>query len=220
MEEFVIVKKVTSSNKYWDISSESGTCFGLKKKYKVKPKVGDEITLHTKNFSLIRGMDLNGEIIFYKTDAQLEVHRIKEQLKYKKQKEEQFKKEEKGLNESYDKLPKIFQERIDRFRKNNPDFRIDYESYEMFCCKQAIEIANGCKTKEKVQEFSKLNWNDQKKMVKKLDDGHSGNTFSASVQLAYLYLNNEEDVKKMHGSLSTLVGSKEYGDIEKNENNK
>ncbi len=85
----------------------------------------------------------------------------------------------------------------------------------MFCCEQAIIIAKSCKTPDAVAKFQKLDWKEQKEMVKKLDDGHSGNTFGASCALAYWYLQQPENVVKMRGSLATLVGSKEYGDIPK-----
>ena len=110
-------------------------------------------------------------------------------------------------------LPKCFQERIDKFRTNNDRFRIDYESYEVFCCEQAVVIANACKTPEEIQVFASKKWDEQLKQVPELSDGHSGNTFGASCHLAHWYLSNPENVIKMHGALSPLVGSDEYGDV-------
>jgi hypothetical protein len=43
------------------------------------------------------------------------------------------------------------------------------------------------------------------------DDDHSGNTFGCSVKLALLSLEQPEGVVLIHGALSPLVGSKEYG---------
>ena len=212
-QETRTITEVTDGKEMISIST-GGMCCGLYKKYGVMPKVGDELTVHTKggSFGTIRGMDLNGKKIFWKTDDELEAERVEWLRKNEEDKQEKFKKQEKSLDASYNKLPKCFQERIDKYRNNNPRFRVDYESYEMFCCEQAVEIAKACKTAEGVQEFQKLEWDKQKKKVKKLSDGHSGNTFGGSVHLAYWYLQQPENVVKMHGSLATLVGSDAYGD--------
>lgn len=62
----------------WFEISQDGMCCGLKKKYGVIPKVGDRLTVHTKcgTFWTIRGMDLNGNRIFWKTDEELEQARL------------------------------------------------------------------------------------------------------------------------------------------------
>lgn len=58
----------------WYSISIEGLCCGLKKEYGVKPKVGDHLTLHTKGdrFGTIRGIDLNGKQIFWKTEEELQ----------------------------------------------------------------------------------------------------------------------------------------------------
>ena len=108
----------------------------------------------------------------------------------------------------------MFKARIDRFWRNNPDFRVEYENYEMFCCTQAVGIADAMKTPEGVQNFKTKQWDEQKALFPELSDGHSGNTFGCSVALAYWYLSQPENVTKAHGALSPLVGSEAYGDID------
>lgn len=208
------ITNVTESDDWYEIS-QNGMCCGLKKKYGVKPIVGDKLTVHTKgsSFGTIRGMDLNGDVIFWFSDEELEIQR-KEWLDANENKKQlKFKEKVAEMDEKYNNLPDIFKKRIDKFRANNDRFRIDYEDYEVFCCEQAFLIANACKTKEAVQEFKNKDWKDQIKEVDGLSDGHSGNTFGASCQLAYLYLDNPDNVIKLPGALSPLVGSKEYGDI-------
>lgn len=213
--ENLVVESVTDSKDWYSISTEDGTGFGLEKKYGVKPKKGDKITLHTYGGSGIRGMDINGEKIYYKSDAQLEDERQEWLAENERKKQAAFKKNKPQMDKDYESLPQVFRERIDRFRENNDRFRIDYEVYEVFCCKQAVEIAEGCKTRENIEEFKKLDFKEQKKSVPNLDDGHSGNTFGCACALAVLYLESPEYVSKMHGSLSPLVGSKEFGDVKK-----
>jgi hypothetical protein len=213
-QETRTITEVTDGKEMMTIST-GVMCCGLYKKYGVTPKVGDELTVHTKggSFGTIRGMDLNGKKIFWKTDKELEAERVEWLRKNEEEKQQKFKDNVAELDKQYDALPKCFKERIDKFRANNDRFRIDYEGYELFCCEQAIAIANGCKTPEMVQEFGKKEWAEQLLQVPELSDGHSGNTFGASCKLAYWYLSNPENVQKVNGALSPLVGSVEYGEV-------
>lgn len=218
-KENLTVKKVVvpKEGTHIHIDSVQGGCFGLDKKYGIIPKKGDTMVLYCVNGSIIRGIDLNGEKIFYKSDEELEQERKEWLENNEKEKQENFEKEKERMDKRYDALPKAFQERINKYRNNNPRFRVDYESYELFCCEQAIEIAKACKTPEKVKEFKSKSWDEQKEFVPTLSDGHSGNTFGAACSLAYWYLKEVDNVVMMPGSLATLVGSKEYGDIPKEE---
>jgi len=217
-EELIITEVSPYKDGEWiGISTNNGCGFAMETKYGVVPKVGDTIILHTVGFSLIRGITLNGVQIYYKSDQDLELERLEQQVKYEKEKNDRFLKEVKSLDKKYLKLPQCFKDRIDRFRKNNDRFRVDFESYELFCCEQAVVIAKACKTPAGVAEFGKMEWKDQMNKVKKLSRDHSGNTFGMSTQLAYWYLQQPDVVVKAHGSLAALVGSAEYGDDFKTE---
>jgi len=61
-------------------------------------------------------------------------------------------------------------------------------SYNNFCCEQGILIAESLRIKEKIMEFYKMEWDEQKKLVPGLDEGHSGNTFGMACKLAITYL--------------------------------
>jgi hypothetical protein len=62
------------------------------------------------------------------------------------------------------------------------------EGYNRFCCEQAITIAESLRTKDRIIEFHKMTWDEQKSLVPGLDDGHSGNTFGVACRLAIVYL--------------------------------
>ena len=115
------------------------------------------------------------------------------------------------MDSDYDGLPIIFRLRIDKFRNANPRFRVDYECYELFCCMEAVNIAKAVKTKEALDDFCKLAYEQQKEIVPDLSDGHSGNTFGMACRLAYWYLNNPDNILKEHGALTPLVGCDAYG---------
>ena len=208
------IKEVNKSDGHYTISLENSSGFGLDSKYGYEPKIGDTIELFIVNGSEIRGVFANGRGIFYKLDEQLESERKEWLENHEKEKQAKFKEQKSQLDRDYDALPPEFQARIDKFRKNNPRFRIDYESYEMFCCKEAIKIANACKTPQGVETFRQLDYNEQK-VIANIDDGHSGNTMGCALNLAYWYLKESTSitVARLHGSLSPLVGSKAFGDV-------
>jgi len=60
--------------------------------------------------------------------------------------------------------------------------------YNLFACEQGILIADALQSKERIKEFYEMNWDDQKKLVPGLDDGHSGNTFGMACKIAAVYL--------------------------------
>lgn len=208
------IKEVDNSGEWYSITLENGSGFGIEKRLittDIVPTEGDDVLLHTIG-SYIRGVELNGELLYYKSDEDMEQERIESQKKYKEEKIKDFIEKRHGYDEQYNALPECFKARINRFRNNNPYFRIDYEGYELMCCTQAHKMAECFKTDEKLVEFANAKWEEQKEMFPDLDHGHSGNSFGASVTLARIYLDNPDNVSKMHGSLATLVGSVEYGD--------
>jgi len=213
------IKEVLETDVCYEILFIDGSCYGLDKKYNIVPKIGDECTIHTVEhlFGTVRGFDLNGKKVFWNTDEEIENARLQYLKDSEEQRQKDFIEDKPVLDKQYSELPKCFQDRIDNFRKNNKDFRVKYEKYEMFCCTQAVEIAKACKTPKGVQKFKEMDWEKQLKKVPKLDDGHSGNTFGASCYLAYWYLEKPENVSIINGALSNLVGAKEYGEIAEKE---
>ncbi len=61
------------------------------------------------------------------------------------------------------------------------------KEYNLFCCEEAIKIANVLQTIEEIKKWHDLPFDEQKKIVN-IGDGHSGNTFSMSCKLAISYL--------------------------------
>lgn len=214
-DNVLTIENVEESDNMFFIRMSDGWSFGFEKKHGVIPVIGDSIKIYTASGigSPIRGVDLNGKPVYYKSDEQLEQERQEWLDNNSKEKQEEFNKNRATMDLDYLMLPENFKLRIDRFRNNNPDFRVNYESYELFCCKEAVKIAKACETPEKVKEFR----DGKSYLVPNLDDGHSGNTFGCACSLAYLHLTNPEFVYKQHGALSPLVGSEEYGDVPKEE---
>jgi hypothetical protein len=192
MKQDYIVKSVTTyESGNLSVSTTEGTGFGLDSKYGVTPEPGDVITLYMVQGNTIRGMDINGTFIYYKTDEYLKQERKEWLENYRLEKLASFEKDKARLDTDFANLPLAFQSRITRFREASDDFRVDSESYEMFCCMEAVKIANTLKTPDAVKNFKELPYEAQIKLVS-IDGGHSGNTFGGACMLAYRYLEGKE----------------------------
>jgi hypothetical protein len=212
-----MLKEVRECDKdSWELISNDGGHICCIKNNNFIPKAGMTARFYGKGFGYpVRGIDIDGHTMYYRTPQQAEEDHEKWCKDQDKERKLEFKKNKKKLDEDYNSLPDLFKQRIDKFRKNNQNFRWEYESYEMFCCKEAIKIANALKTVDAVKNWKDLNWEEQKKLVD-INDGHSGNTFGCSVNLAFLYLSqNPENVVRQYGALAPLVGSEKYGCVSK-----
>jgi hypothetical protein len=215
--QVMTLTKVEQRDDYFDLLSD-GTGFGLRSDYGVQPKVGDVVTLYTRNFSTVRGVDLNGAPVFYKTEAELDEEHRRYVEGQEREKDERFEAEREMRDAAYDALPDVFKRRIAWFRSNNPRFRQDYEPYEMSSCTDAIKLAEWAFSypvpSEAIKRFQEASYDEQKKTVPELDyDRHSGNSFGFVIRLAYHYVTEPENVYEEHGAMVPLVGCLDYGCI-------
>jgi hypothetical protein len=188
----------------------------------VEPKVGDVLTLFGCMGYPFHGQALNGEMLWYLTPDEEEAKRQADAEAADAKRRAEFEDQRAQLDRDYDALPDTFKERIDKFRRTNPDFRWQFEGYEMGCCTDAVKVASWCSVNRIAEEdgseptaadniiaFQKLPWDEQKKAG--VSDGHSGNSFGFVIRLAYLWVTNPGLVVQEHGALTPLVGCEEYG---------
>lgn len=195
----------------WDIIVDKGAILSIPKTGFV-PLPGMLAKFYGKGFGYsVRGVIISDVVIYYRTPEEAELDHKAYCKKMDEDRARNLKKNMAKMDEAYNKLPDIFKARIDGFRKTNPNFRRDYEEYEMFCIKEAIKIAETLNDPEKVIEFSKGDYNQKLFLVPTIDEGHSGNTLGCATHLAYLYLSNPGMIAKTHGALVPLVGCEEYG---------
>lgn len=208
-----IIEKVGNCGDFWEILMSSGWSFALEKSQNTyKPKVGDKIRLYGKGAGFsIRGAVIEGNVFFYMTHTEQEQKHADDIAKHNLERQEAFEKNKSTIDAKFEALPDIFKKRILKFRNANPEFRVKYEAYEMFCCEEAIKIAKALKTPDAIIEWNKLSFEEQRKIVD-IDDGHSNNTFGCARTLAYMYVSpNPEHVVDVHGGMAILVGCEEYG---------
>lgn len=192
---------------------DDGLCLGCPKVQGLPdPKAGETIRCYGRGFGYpVRGIVVAGRVYSYLTEAEQEAKHQQwvDDLHAKREKELQANLA--TIDARIAALPDPLRERILKFqRKGGHEFRRDLESYELFCCEQAVVIATALKTTDAIVAFRKLPWAEQKAAVTGLDDGHSGNTFGAACMLARLLIESPEHVTQMHGALAPLVGSAAY----------
>lgn len=188
----------------------------------VEPKVGDTLTTFGTFGYAFHGQALNGRVLWYRTPAEEEAEHKRQAAEADAKKRAEFERDRAKLDADYAALPDTFKERIDKFRRTNPDFRWQHEGYEMFCCTEALAVASYCSVHriaqpeddheptaaENIEAFRELPYEEQKAA---LSDGHSGNTFGFAMRLAYWWVTDPGMVVKEHGALTPLVGCEEYG---------
>lgn len=215
--ELHILTKVEDDEK--DYTLHFGSMVLFIPKVGVVPKIGDEVRLYDDGFGWpLRGVVVNNQVVYYRTPLeQKEYQRLQSELR-RLEKQIKFFEKKALMDADYEALPEVFKWRLDRFRRNNPDFRWENEPYEVFCCQEAIKIMEDFSTAEEIEAFHRAEYEQQKSLLPSLDyDNHSGNTFSCSVGLAYLFRTEPELVIKAHGALCPLVGCKEYGCVPREE---
>jgi len=206
------ITKVEDGKDYFFVTMSDGWSIGVEKLNGVEPKEGDTIRLYGKGIGCaVRGIDVNGLEVFYRTPEQEKERNRQEQEKADEEKKRKFNREKGRLDLEYDALPRAFQKRLDRFRANNPNFRWDLEDYEMIVCREAVNIANTLKTVDEIGKFREMRWEEQNKIVKALSDGHSGNTWGCACFLAECFVKDEKLVTMAHGAMCPLLGCKGYG---------
>lgn len=172
------------------------------------PEPGSVARLYGKGFGcIVRGFAVPPNVYYYETAQEFEARMAKERAEQITKQKKEWEEKLPVFMEKLDKLPAPFQERI-RYFMQDEDWGWKFGPYEMFCCEEAVKIAQHCGTEEAIKVFYEKPWEEQAVVV---DDGHSGNTFGTACRLAVLYLNEPDLLRKMHGALCPLVGCDEYG---------
>ena len=214
----------------YGVTFHDGWSFGVPAEVLIVPEVGDVCWLFGEGIGFtMRGLAIEGYVVFYRTKEQEEERHRQWCEDEKHRKQVAFEANKEDMDKRFAKLPRFFQRRIQRRRDNNPNFRWDFESYELFVCEQAVQIAKGVRpyvlesNARKVmpetltaffQQFQDKPYEEQKRLIPALDNGHSGNTFGCACVLAQLWLMGKfRAVVDLHGALSSLVGSEAYGDM-------
>ena len=192
------------------ILSFDSSCLSVPKA-DVVPRVGQTARLYGRGLGFsVRGVVVDGRAIYYRTKREQEDKEQQDREAYRQRQRDEFEEKRQQMDAAYRDLHPAFKARIDKFRNANPDFRWQFESYEMMCCVDAQSIAAKLRTPEAIEQFRNLAFEEQRKQVS-ISDGHSGNSFGAAVSLASAFAEDPKLVILMHGALTPLVGCVDYG---------
>lgn len=208
----VKITEVVRETKGWAIQRDDGWNFYVPENSPIAPAVGMSARFFGKGIGYtVRGLVINGQEVFYRSEQEQCDNDRRDAERREQEQKYDFEKNRADMDRRYRALPEVFQRRLDKFRTNNPDFRWQFESYEMFCCEQAVVIATGLKTPDAISGWYRKPFEEQRAIVPALSDGHSGNTMGCAVALAIQYVNMPENVVRLHGAMAVIVGSEEYG---------
>ena len=205
------ITKIEESEGRYSVQRDDGWWSGFEKT-DFLPMVGDWIVTYGRGMGQpVRGIDIEGEEVYYRTEPEDTRKREEEQKARDAIKKTKAGEELEKTNQTISTLPRCFQKRIQRFRKNNPDFYWQYESYELFCCVDAIKISNVIRNLNPdpyiaARQFYHMPFDEQKRLAPNLDNGHSGNSFAFACRLAAHFLSDERLVFSEHMAMSQLIG--------------
>lgn len=177
------------------------------------PRVGETLRLYGRGIGFtVRGIVVGGRVYRYLTEDEDADRHEQENRAREAEREQKLAETMDDTDRRIAALPIFFRERIAKFQRDGGhEFRRDFEPYELFCCEQAVAIAEALRTSEAIVAFHAERWEEQKRLVPSLSDGHSGNTFGMACVLARTYVEQPEAVAKLHGALTPLVGCDAYG---------
>jgi len=186
-----------------------GWSFGLHGLTNVK--VGDRVEMWGKGIGYtVRGLAIADTLAFYRTEDEQRAHDEMERRKTDARRVERYVDNRSEQDAKYDALPEVFRRRIDRFRAGNPEFRWEFEPYELMVCGDAVKIVGHCDGDvDRIKSFYRAPWGEH--LAAGLDAGHSGNSMGCAFHLAALYATDPEMVVGAHGALVPLVGCRDYG---------
>lgn len=177
------------------------------------PAIGETARLYGKGLGYpVRGIIIDGRVYSYRTEAE-ESQRHADWVLGEKRKKQELLEAERGERDARRlALPAVFQERLAGYEKLKPDWRAEFEPYELSVCEDAARIAAHFGSDlEALERFREQPWKEQSALIPGLFDGHSGNSWGAALGLAGRYMRDPALVKGAHGALCGLVGCVEYG---------
>lgn len=170
------------------------------------PKPGDVIALYLQGGSFGIGMDLNDEILYLKTEEQLEQERQEWLANREREKQEQFEKNKDAMDVRFNALPKLLQHRLAMYRMFNENFRKDEENYEECAIRIGYKIFLISENEEDVKKFADLDYQEQVKQIPEIDKaGMSTNQLDFAYHFAKGLLEDAKTIDINNPQIDKLV---------------
>lgn len=180
----------------------------------VAPAPGETARLYGKGLGyVVRGIVIEGRVYKYLTEEQEDERPAAWSREEESKRAREAERERAARDQRRAALPEALRERLATFEARSPNWRRDYESYELFVCEEAALLAAHFGTDvAALLEFTKKPSAEQSEILPDLKlEEHSGNTWGAAVGLARRLMIDPKLVMQAHGALCPLVGCVEYG---------
>lgn len=212
--ETVVLEKVEPSGEGFVLNRTDGwTLFASENRDGITPEPGDVARFYGKGFGLpVRGVEIVGKgFLYYRTPEEEERMWDDRRAKAAQEKQDSLDADRESRDERWARLPFSLQLRRNRFGTNNPNWRRDYEPYELMVCEEAARFAAHFESVAELNRWAALDYPEQQQEFP-FDEGHSGNSFGVARLLAQLLIEgNDVQVAAQHGALCPLAGCLDYG---------
>lgn len=169
-----------------------------------EPKVGSEIWSYVIGRSSW-GVIVDGHVFFYKVESsRYFLEKIKAFARERSEERARFPEHDEEISQ----LPEIFQQRIKKFQLA-PCFREEYETYEIFVCKQATLLAERFETVQRLLEWEQLEEDRKLEIVPELKET-SYNIIEKASTFAKLYLEAPQAILEEPGAMVPRFARQEF----------
>lgn len=206
------VTEVTSQAEGWALGLDGTHLFCPRDQCDVTPIVGELARLYGKGFGyVVRGIIIEGRVYKYLTEEQEKERHAAWVDEEHARRAREAERERASRDARRAALPEALRERCSVFEARNPNWRRDFESYELFVCEEAaLLVAHFGGDLEALRAFHDKPTDEQREVLPRMSE-HSGNTFGAALAIARRLMEAPELVRGAHGALCPLVGCVEYG---------
>ncbi len=205
---------VSEGEQGWTLGLDGFGLFCPRDQCEQAPIVGETARVYGKGFGyVVRGIIIEGRVYKYLSEEQEAERHAQWVAEEQAKRASEAARERAARDERRAALPEALRARLARFEARNPEWRRDFESYELFVCEEAALIARHFASDiEGLRAFAGKPPEEQGQTIPALKfSEHSGNTWGAAMQIAMRLVMDPALVKGAHGALCPLVGCKEYG---------
>ena len=184
------ISSVTREPGGWVIGSTDGWgAFFVPDSSPVEPKPGMSVRFYGRGLGYtVRGLLLDGRIVYYRTADEDAAKARREAEERDRESRYDAERGRADMDRRVAALPAPLRDRIAAFRRNNPDFWLRFEGYEMAVCEQAARGVDA-----------------------EIDPDLSGNQAGCAALLAKPLWDEPSRIAAVHGAMCPLTGCREYG---------
>lgn len=212
-EEGTVKKLSERDGRVTSITLDTSIGCGWPHEASADPSIGDRVRIIGPFGRPFYGMAINGRLVWWLTPVEREQRRMDALVKMRADRERRFVEAEARLDAEYEALPPVFRQRIRQLReRGGRDWRVENESYEMFCCTEAVKIAEHFESAAEIERWYRLPYQEQRAEWDGFAEGHSGNTFAAACTYAAWFADNPHSERLVAApqAISPLAGDPRY----------